>query len=128
MISTTGNKWTHIVLRGGHGITNYDADSVSEAEAVLNKAQLFPKVLVDCSHANSNKQFERQELVLKDVLEQCKNGSKTIMGFMIESNIHEGNRKVGEDVSALNYGVSITDQCISWETTERLLANAYNRL
>jgi 3-deoxy-7-phosphoheptulonate synthase len=121
IIRTNGNPIGHIVLRGGRAQTNYDADSIKVAEAALLKAKLAPVLMVDCSHANSLKQHARQEDVFKSIVEQRKSGTKSIIGVMIESNLNEGNQPIPKDLSQLKYGVSITDACVSWEVTERML-------
>ena len=111
----------HIVLRGGRARTNYDAASIRDAEAVLAKAKLPTGLMVDCSHANSGKVAARQEDVWRSLIEQRVNGSKALIGAMIESHIHEGAQPFPRPASELAYGVSITDACIGWETTERLV-------
>lgn len=125
---TKGNPYGHIVLRGGGGKPNYDHVSVVMCEEELAKEGLKQKIMVDCSHANSNKDHTRQPLVLEDCINQILNGSQSIMGFMIESHLKEGNQKMNGDRSKLEYGVSITDKCVSWEQTEEMLLNAYQKL
>ncbi|MBW1993694.1 MAG: 3-deoxy-7-phosphoheptulonate synthase, partial [Deltaproteobacteria bacterium] len=85
-------------------------------------------IMVDCSHDNSRKKHHLQPVVWQDVINQRLDGNDAIIGLMLESNLHEGNQKVGENLSSLKYGVSITDECISWETTEKLLLSAHSRL
>ncbi|HEY9171505.1 MAG TPA: 3-deoxy-7-phosphoheptulonate synthase [Verrucomicrobiae bacterium] len=121
IVRTTGNPAGHIVLRGGRGTTNYDAASIRDAEQQLARAGLPPVIMVDCSHANSGKVPARQEVVWRSVIEQRLAGTRSLVGAMIESNLHEGNQPFPQPVSALRYGVSITDGCVSWETTERML-------
>lgn len=121
IVRTTGNPDGHVVLRGGHGKPNYDPESIHKAEEKLAKAGLPQVLMVDCSHANSHKQFARQEEVLRSLVAQRQAGTRSIIGVMIESNLEEGNQAIPEDLSRLKYGVSVTDACISWETTERLL-------
>ncbi len=128
LLRTEGNRHGHIVLRGGKKRPNYGPEAISETRTRLEQAGIRPSVIVDCSHANSGKKHERQEAVLNTLLEQKQNGDDCIIGVMLESNLEEGSQKLGEDPSALRYGVSITDECISWETTERLLAKAYQDL
>jgi 3-deoxy-7-phosphoheptulonate synthase len=128
IVRTNGNPDGHIVLRGGRARTNYDAESIGEAEAVLKKSNLPPVLMVDCSHANSAKQFARQEEVWRSVVEQRAGGTGSLIGVMIESNLHEGNQPFPKPVNELRYGVSITDACVSWETTERMLRWGYERL
>ena len=124
---TSGNRWGHIILRGGGGKGNYDPDSIREAIQGLNKADLPTSVMIDCSHANSGKIIENQEIVWKDSIQQRLDGNKAIMGLMLESNINEGNQKIPADLSQLKYGVSITDACINWETTETLVHWAHEQ-
>jgi 3-deoxy-7-phosphoheptulonate synthase len=121
IVRTTGNPHTHIVLRGGRARTNYDADSIRAAEEKLKSEQLPPVLMVDCSHANSEKQFARQEDVWRSVIQQRVDGTRSLIGLMVESNLVEGNQPIPRKLSDLRYGVSITDSCIGWETTERML-------
>ncbi|HEX5397942.1 MAG TPA: 3-deoxy-7-phosphoheptulonate synthase [Verrucomicrobiae bacterium] len=121
IVRTTGNPHTHVVLRGGRARTNYDADSIRAAEEKLKSEKLPPVLMVDCSHANSEKQFARQEDVWRSVIQQRVEGTRSLIGLMVESNLNEGNQPIPKDLKALRYGVSITDSCISWETTERML-------
>jgi 3-deoxy-7-phosphoheptulonate synthase len=116
IVTTSGNKDCHIILRGSNKGPNYDSTAVSEATALLEKNNLAIQLMVDCSHGNSNKDFSRQPIVAADVGAQIANGSTAIAGVMIESHLFEGNQKKPEA-----YGVSITDACISWETTETVL-------
>ncbi len=128
IVRTNGNPDGHIVLRGGRARTNYDAESIREAETVLKKSNLPPVLMVDCSHANSAKQFARQEDVWRSVIEQRLGGTRSLVGVMIESHLHEGNQPFPRPVNELRYGVSITDACVSWETTERMLRWGYEAL
>jgi 3-deoxy-7-phosphoheptulonate synthase len=121
IVRTTGNPHTHIVLRGGRARTNYDADSIRTAEEKLKSEKLPPVLMVDCSHANSEKQFARQEDVWRSVIQQRVDGTRSLIGLMVESNLLEGNQPIPKKLSDLRYGVSITDSCISWETTGRML-------
>jgi len=125
---TRGNPYGHIVLRGGNGKPNYDSVSVAMAEQVLAKAGVSTNIMVDCSHANSNKNHELQPLVLDNVGNQILEGNRSIMGVMVESNINEGNQKLGDSAADLAYGVSITDACIGWETTEESLRGMADKL
>ena len=118
---TMGNQYGHVVLRGGGGKPNYDSVSIALCEQALEKAGLPTNIVVDCSHANSNKDHNVQPLVLDDVAHQIKDGNRSICGVMIESNINEGNQSIPDDLSQLKYGVSVTDACISWESTEKSL-------
>jgi 3-deoxy-7-phosphoheptulonate synthase len=128
IVRTKGNPVGHVVLRGGHKQTNYDPQSISASLAALEKAGQNPVLMVDCSHANSNKQFAKQEEVAQDVIAQRAAGNTALIGLMIESNLHEGNQPLTADLSALKYGVSVTDACVSWETTERILRSAAQQL
>jgi 3-deoxy-7-phosphoheptulonate synthase len=121
IIRTTGNPVGHLVLRGGRTQPNYDAGSIHEAESRLALAGLPPVVMVDCSHANSGKQHARQEEVWHAILEQRAAGTTSLIGAMVESNLFEGNQPFPKNKANLRYGVSITDACIGWETTERML-------
>jgi 3-deoxy-7-phosphoheptulonate synthase len=121
IVRTTGNPDGHVVLRGGRLQTNYDAKSIQEAETKLTQAHLPPVMMVDCSHANSGKQPARQEDVLRSVIDQRVGGTRSLIGAMIESYLQEGSQPIPKSRDELRYGVSITDACISWETTERIL-------
>ena len=127
IVQTNGNTTGQIVLRGGRR-PNYDALSIEDAHLELVSYNLPAKIMVDCSHANSKKKFQGQAVVWKSVLQQYMNGNEAIMGMMLESNLHEGNQKFTGDHTALKYGVSITDECISWEVTENLLLQAHEKL
>ena len=118
IIKTTGNPNTHLVLRGGGGKTNYQADEVAAAADKLHAAGLPEIMIVDCSHANSKKDPVRQAKIWNDLLEQRKQPSCPIIGAMLESFIEEGNQPISD---SLKYGLSITDGCIDWKTTEKLL-------
>ena len=125
---SSGNPYAHIVLRGGNGKPNYDSVSVQLAEASLEKAGLSPNIMVDCSHANSNKNHELQPLVMENVANQIVEGNQSIMGVMIESNIGPGNQKIPNNLDDLIYGVSVTDACIDWDTTVASLTEADAKL
>ncbi len=118
---TKGNAYGHVVLRGGGGKPNYDSVSVALCEQALEKVGLPKNIVVDCSHANSNKDHNVQPLVLDDIAHQIKDGNESICGVMIESNINEGNQSIPDNLAELKYGVSVTDACINWETTEKAL-------
>jgi 3-deoxy-7-phosphoheptulonate synthase len=128
IIHTTGNPERHLVLRGGGGRTNYDATSVADAAALCAGRGLPARVLVDCSHGNSNKDHTRQPEVLDAVLAQVAGGSRHILGLMLESHLHGGSQTLGHGPGGLAYGVSITDACVDWETTERVLRLAAEQL
>ena len=121
IVRTAGNPDAHIVLRGGRAQTNYDAESIRAAEDKLKSENLPPVLMVDCSHANSEKQHARQEDVWRSVIQQRVGGTRSLIGLMVESNIHEGNQPIPKNPAELRYGISITDSCIGWETTERML-------
>ena len=125
IFSTTGNDDCHIILRGGGGKTNFDKESIQDAVGRLSKAGVAAKLMVDMSHANSEKQHRRQLNVCETLCEQIPTPDSPIMGVMIESNIVEGNQNIG-DGTQLTYGQSITDACISWEDTERCLEQLSN--
>lgn len=118
IVTTRGNPNAHVVLRGGNGKPNYDSVSVSICEQELNKANIKPNIMVDCSHANSNKDHNLQPLVLENICNQILDGNQSIVGVMVESNLEGGNQKLSDDLSLLKYGVSVTDACIDWETTK----------
>jgi 3-deoxy-7-phosphoheptulonate synthase len=128
IVRTNGNPDGHLVLRGGRMQTNFDPQSIREAEKRLVQAGLPPVLMVDCSHANSGKQPARQEEVWHSIIEQRVAGTPSLMGAMIESYLHEGNQPIPRNLSELRYGVSITDACISWEMTERMLRWGYEML
>jgi len=127
IVKTTGNPWTHVVLRGGKR-PNYDSVSIAEAMSMLRDKGLPEIIMVDCSHANSRKKHQRQAVVWQDVINQRLDGNNALVGLMLESNLHEGSQKINGDVSSLRYGVSVTDACISWETTEKLILSAHEML
>ncbi|HZR79828.1 MAG TPA: 3-deoxy-7-phosphoheptulonate synthase [Candidatus Binatia bacterium] len=121
VVRTSGNPLGHLVLRGGRARSNFDPDSIADALARLAAAGLPPVVMVDCSHANSGKVPARQEDVWRSVLEQRRAGTRGLIGVMLESHLEEGNQPFPKPASELRYGVSITDACLGWEATERLL-------
>jgi 3-deoxy-7-phosphoheptulonate synthase len=127
IVSTLGNLDVHIVLRGGNDRPNYSPEDIRRTEELLAKAGLLQAIMVDCSHANSEKDHTRQEQVLHNVLNQLTAGNHTICAVMIESFLEEGNQPLG-DATRLRYGVSITDKCVGWETTERMLRHAHATL
>ncbi len=127
VVRTRGNKYAHIMLRGGDKGPNYDRDSVKGAQETLRKAGLPDGLMIDCSHGNSNKDYRKQPGVFEDVIGQIAEGNDGIIGIMLESNINEGSQKV-VDPKNLKYGVSITDSCIGWDTTEKLVYEAYKSL
>ena len=128
VIRTAGNPAGHVVLRGGRKLTNYDAASIHTALAELKKAALPETLMVDCSHANSSKQHTKQEEVWNNVIAQRAEGNTGITGLMVESFLHEGGQPFPRPLDQLQRGVSITDACLGWETTERLLRQGHERL
>jgi len=128
IIRTAGNRDGHIVLRGGRARTNYDAPSLQEAESRLLAAGLPPAIMVDCSHANSGKIPARQEEVWHSIIQQRAAGNTSLIGAMIESYLKEGTQPIPKKISDLIYGVSITDACVSWEMTERMLRWGFEEL
>lgn len=128
VVRTTGNPWGHVVLRGGHARPNYDAQSLEDAEQRLRKAGLEPVLMVDCSHANANKKYELQEVVWNDLVQQRVGGNQHLIGMMVESNLEAGTQKIPADRTQLRYGVSVTDPCVDWETTERMLRHAHAQM
>lgn len=125
IIRTTGNPIGHVVLRGGRLRTNYDAESLREAEAQLAQAGLPAVLMVDCSHANSSKQHAKQEDVWRSLIEQRGAGDRALIGAMIESYLSEGTQPIPKNRSELRYGVSVTDACLGWEVTERMLRHGH---
>lgn len=128
IINTTGNKFGHVVLRGGGGKPNYDSVSVALAERELQKANVSLNLMVDCSHANSNKDPGLQPLVMENVTNQILEGNKSIVGLMVESNLGWGNQSIPADLKDLKYGVSVTDACIDWDATEKSIREMRNKL
>jgi len=128
IVRTRGNPYGHLVLRGGDGRPNYDTVSISIIERALAKAGLPRLVVVDCSHANSSKEPELQPLVLSDCVHQIREGNRSIVGLMVESNLVEGSQPIPEDLSKLRYGCSVTDPCVDWPTTELMLRRACQQL
>jgi len=121
VMQTRGNAYGHVVLRGGAGRPNYDSVSVALCEQELRRAGLPERIVVDCSHGNSNKDPSLQPLVARDCIEQVVNGNRSIIGLMLESNLEAGNQEIPADRSKLRYGVSVTDGCIDWATTDKSL-------
>ena len=128
IVQTKGNPWGHLILRGGRGGPNYAPQYLAEAYESLQKNKLCSQIMVDCSHANSEKDHRRQEIVWNDVIEQRVAGNRHILGMMVESNLHEGAQKLGDDPSKLQYGVSITDACTGWDSTREMILRAHDAL
>ena len=120
LLRTQGNPDGHVILRGGKK-PNYGPEDVAQCEKEMEQAGLRASLMVDCSHGNSNKDYRRQPAVAESVVAQIKDGNRSIIGLMIESNIHEGNQSSEQPRSEMKYGVSVTDACISWEATDALL-------
>jgi 3-deoxy-7-phosphoheptulonate synthase len=127
VVNTKGNPWAHIVLRGGPR-PNYDPVSIDETLSQLRSRNLPQNILVDCSHDNSGRKHKGQPFVWRNVVEQRIESNNALIGLMLESNLYDGKQSLGNDPSKLLYGVSITDECVSWETTENLFLSARDRL
>ena len=128
VITTKGNPYAHVVLRGGNGKPNYDSVSVSICEQELSAEGITPNIMVDCSHANSNKDHNLQPLVLDNVANQILEGNQSIIGAMVESHLNGGNQKLSSNPDDMAYGVSVTDACIDWETTETSILDMAEKL
>ena len=128
IVTTKGNPYGHVVLRGGNGKPNYDSVSVALCEKDLEKAGISKNIMVDCSHANSNKDPGLQPLVMDNVANQILEGNDSIIGLMVESNIGWGNQSIPKDLSQLQYGVSVTDACIDWATTVQSVRSMRDKL
>lgn len=128
VFTTKGNPYAHIVLRGGTAGPNYDSVHIKLCEDALDKAGVARNIMVDCSHANSSKQPELQPLVVENVANQILEGNSSIIGVMIESNLHAGNQAIPANLGELAYGVSVTDGCIDWDTTEHCLRAMRERI
>jgi 3-deoxy-7-phosphoheptulonate synthase len=125
VLKTKGNPEGHIISRGGALKPNYNAEEIGEAADLLRAEGIEPAILVDCSHGNSRKRHANQETVLRRIVKQWEEPDSPIIGFMIESNLFEGNQQIPRDLADLKYGVSITDECVGWESTERMLRHAH---
>jgi len=121
IVETSGNQNCHVILRGSNAGTNFDSDSVADVTGKLEGAGLPGRVMVDCSHGNSRKKHANQPLAAESLAEQVGSGSTGIFGLMMESHLVEGNQSLGDDLQALTYGQSITDACLGWPDTERLV-------
>ncbi len=121
IVRTAGNELGHLILRGSRSRPNYDAASIRDAADRMKAAGLASSIMVDCSHGNAGKKFEAEEQVWYDVLLQRSHGTSAIVGMMLESNLEEGSQPIPADLAKLRYGVSVTDECVGWETTERML-------
>ena len=128
IVQTRGNQAGHLILRGGRSGPNYAAANVAEAVEMLAKNKLPTRLMVDCSHANSNKKYQNQENVWREIVQQRVDGNKDLMGLLVESNLGQGNQAIPADLSQLQYGVSITDECLGWEKTEEMIRWAHKTL
>ncbi len=128
LTTTKGNQYGHVVLRGGGGKPNYDSVSVALAEQALEKAGVSTNIMVDCSHANSNKDPGLQPLVMENIANQILEGNESILGLMVESHLKFGNQKIPPNLDDMEYGVSITDGCIAWDTTEEAIRSMADKL
>ena len=128
IVRTKGNPFGHVVLRGGRTRSNYDEASILDAVRALEQAGQNPSLMVDCSHANAMKQHARQEEVARCVIDQRAAGNRALIGLMLESFLEEGRQEIAAGPGGLRYGVSITDPCVDWPTTERILRHAHDRL
>ncbi|WP_272684408.1 3-deoxy-7-phosphoheptulonate synthase [Providencia sp. PROV141] len=127
LLHTKGNSNGHVILRGGK-TPNYNAEDIAACESEMKKAGLEPSLMVDCSHGNSNKDYRRQPLVVDSIIEQIINGNESITGIMLESHINEGNQTSEQARDLMKYGVSVTDACINWQTTETVLRKLHQAL
>ena len=129
IIVTKGNKDCHIILRGSNTAgPNYEKHHIEHTENIMLEKNIIPNIIIDCSHGNSEKNYKNQPIVLDNICDQISNGSKSIIGVMIESNLNEGNQKLTRNPDDLEYGISITDSCVNWNTTELLLKKYLNLL
>src|SRR5690554_213338 len=128
VVRTRGNRYGHVVLRGGNGKPNYDSVSVKLCEQALEKAGQKANIMIDCSHANSSKDPALQPLVAENVANQILEGNKSIVGLMIESHLEWGNQSIPQNLCDLKYGVSVTDACIDWKATEECLYGMNEKL
>ena len=128
VFTTKGNGYAHVILRGGGGKANFDAAAVRSAEEKLKAANLPARIVIDCSHGNSNKDHKRQGSVLDNVIGQIKAGNSSIVGMMLESNLLEGNQKIPTNLDDLQYGISVTDKCMGWEETQEVILAAHAAL
>ena len=128
VIQTRGHVCGHVILRGGNRTPNYDSVHVALCEEALRKAGLPENIMVDCSHGNSNKQPELQPLVAENVVNQVLEGNRSLIGIMLESNLGAGSQSIPTDLSQLRYGVSVTDGCIDWASTEKLLRQMADKM
>jgi 3-deoxy-7-phosphoheptulonate synthase len=127
VFQTKGNAYGHVILRGGSQ-PNYDAESVKQVEEKLKAAQLPPRIVIDCSHGNTNKDYKLQSAVFENVIQQIVDGNTSIVGMMLESHLYAGSQPMNCQRDELRYGVSVTDKCIGWEETEAIILAAHTKL
>ncbi|WGV24971.1 3-deoxy-7-phosphoheptulonate synthase [Halotia branconii] len=127
VFQTRGNVYGHVILRGGNQ-PNFDVENVKLIEEKLKEANLPPRIVIDCSHGNTNKDYKLQANVLENVVEQIIDGNTSIVGMMLESNLYEGSQSITGKREDLKYGVSVTDKCINWEETEKIILAAHKKL
>ncbi len=128
IFETTGNPYSHIILRGGGGKPNFEAISVKIAEEKFKEVNLPARIVIDCSHGNCNKDHRLQSAVFENVIQQIIDGNQSIVGLMLESHLYEGNQPLSSNLEKLKYGVSVTDKCIGWNETEKIILAAYEKL
>jgi 3-deoxy-7-phosphoheptulonate synthase len=128
MMRSHGNSYTHMVLRGAHDFTNYDAESINYALLRLQRAHLSSRLVIDCSHGNCQREHGKQRDVFHSVLQQLEEGNRAICGLMLESHLTDGYQSLTTDLSCVKYDISITDPCIDWQTTENLIRLAHYSL
>ena len=127
VFQTRGNAHGHVILRGGTQ-PNFDAENIKLVEEQLKAAKLSPRIVVDCSHGNTNKDYRLQSMVFENIIQQILDGNSSIVGMMLESNLYEGSQPITGNREDLQYGVSVTDKCINWEETERIILAAHAKL
>ena len=127
VFQTRGNAHGHVILRGGTQ-PNFDAENIKLVEEQLKAAKLSPRIVVDCSHGNTNKDYRLQSMVFENIIQQILDGNSSIVGMMLESNLYEGSQTITGNREDLQYGVSVTDKCINWEETERIILAAHAKL
>jgi len=128
IVESKGNPWCHLILRGGSAGPNYDIESIKRCESKMNSINVRPNIMIDCSHGNSYKKHEKQREGLQAGLDHINAGNRSIIGFMLESFLKPGNQGISDELSAIEYGVSITDECIGWDETEELVEHTYTSL
>ncbi|MBN3922416.1 3-deoxy-7-phosphoheptulonate synthase [Nostoc sp. NMS4] len=127
VFQTKGNGYGHVILRGGSQ-PNFDPANVKLVEEKLKQTNLPPRIVIDCSHGNTNKDYKLQGAVLENIIEQIVDGNTSIVGMMLESNLYEGSQPITGKKEELKYGVSVTDKCINWEETEKIILAAHEKL